>query len=70
MYVTSMSNIGISNVHSQEHVTRGYPEALLGNVFSKATFLGAGLMAIISGEVCKSIFACGFLAQPQNMGLG
>ena len=32
-----------------EHNKRGFPSAVLGDVFSKAVFLGAGLMAIVSG---------------------
>lgn len=32
-----------------EHFARGFNEALLGDTFSKAVFLGAGLMAILSG---------------------
>ena len=34
-----------------EHTARGYPPALLAAVFSQASFLGAGLMAIVSGLV-------------------
>lgn len=34
-----------------EHVSRGYSESLLGDTFTKAVFLGAGLMAILSGLV-------------------
>lgn len=34
-----------------EHFSRGYSESLLNETFSKAVFLGAGLMAIISGLV-------------------
>ncbi len=34
-----------------EHMSRGFPPALLGDVFSKSVFLGGGLMAILSGLV-------------------
>eukprot|EP00197_Chlamydomonas_leiostraca_P000546 CAMPEP_0202886740 /NCGR_PEP_ID=MMETSP1391-20130828/42328_1 /ASSEMBLY_ACC=CAM_ASM_000867 /TAXON_ID=1034604 /ORGANISM="Chlamydomonas leiostraca, Strain SAG 11-49" /LENGTH=483 /DNA_ID=CAMNT_0049570015 /DNA_START=113 /DNA_END=1564 /DNA_ORIENTATION=+ len=45
-----------------EHFSRGYAEALLGDVFSKAVFLGAGLMAILSGLVGNVLV--------EDMGLG
>lgn len=38
-----------------EHFSKGYNGGLLGDVFSKAVFLGAGLMAILSGLVGNAL---------------